>query len=100
MQEQQMEMMEEMYQDGYGGDENEMEDDEEDDEDDMEEESARTVTIDGETVPADEAVARLRAGADDTDPSELETQTEDRAEGEEDSDTPNDPGTFGFDALR
>jgi len=98
MQEQQMEMLEEMKEDP--GDDGEVPDEEEGggvEEDDPD--RAGTVTLGGEEMSVDEALDSLRDGVDGTDPDDLESKTDDRAEdGDSDSDTSADG--FGLSALR
>jgi hypothetical protein len=84
-----------MREDGMGGD------DEDDDEDDEDEESAdaddgdeRTVTLDGDEQPVDEALATLRDEYDAADAADFDAETQDRAE-DADSETDDSDG-FGM----
>lgn len=92
MQREQTEMLQTLATD-MGDDEDDgddMGDDEDDDADrdgspDADADETRTVTLDGQEVPVDEALADLRDQAADADPADPETQ--DRAEAAEDEDT-------------
>jgi len=95
MQQEQTEILREMREDGMG------DDDEDDDEGDEEEESAdaddgdeRTVTLDGDEQPVDEALATLRDEYDAADAADFDAETQDRAE-DADSETDDSDG-FGM----